>query len=729
VNELPSLLGDLEGATDCSFALAPVLADDIDNELIQVRLGIAHSLHAALCSKHPHAAAHGLRVALSCSAWAHVMELVGDERNALEVAALLHDVGIIGVPDRILHKSGPLDHDEAEIMGRARSWTTRILSSACASRDVLEIVENVGAWYDGTRSGFRLVGDQIPRGARMLGIVEAFDAMTTDHVFRRAMCRETALSELFAFAGTQFDPELVKRFVELDCCDGPEVRREVASRWLRSVDTFDSNSFWKLNAPVGETGQSGEGHMFHRRLMDNMHDAVIFVDADLRIVRWNHGAERLTGIPGNIVCKRQWVPALLEMRNEKGDPVTEDDCPVTCVVESGVQSLRRLTISGRSGRLVSVDNHTIPVVADDGTILGAILILHDASPEASLEKRCETLHEKATLDPLTQVANRAEFDRVHASFVAQHKERTDPFSLMICDLDRFKQVNDNYGHQAGDDAIKSLATLLKNCCRPGDLVARYGGEEFVMLCVNCDNATATDRAEQIRKALSQMPQPKLDGRPVTASFGVTEIQPGDTAETMLRRADRALLMAKNRGRNAVVQLGSGSRVDVSPQHEKRKRPRKRRAEKRSHLKLEQELITPVPIQLAIEKLRGFIADHQAKVIAIDGNHVKLQIDDGSGMLRRRNDRPMTFLVDLQLEEEQVEKPRKETPGSTQIPQTKIRVSVVPRKSRDRRRADVTGRAREVLASFRSYLMANIASESTTKLQIARSFLFPWLTKG
>ena len=78
----------------------------------------------------------------------------------------------------------------------------------------------------------------------------------------------------------------------------------------------------------------------------------------------------------------------------------------------------------------------------------------------------------------------------------------------MCDIDRFKLVNDTYGHQAGDEAIKSLATLLKSACHPGDLVARYGGEEFVMLCADCDNATAARRAEQIRKALSRLPQPK-----------------------------------------------------------------------------------------------------------------------------------------------------------------------------------------------------------------------------
>ena len=140
---------------------------------------------------------------------------------------------------------------------------------------------------------------------------------------------------------------------------------------------------------------------------------------------------------------------------------------------------------------------------------------------------------------MTQVANRAEFDRVHELFVEAHQQQQVPCSLLMCDMDHFKSVNDTWGHQAGDEAIKSLTILLKGACRPGDLVARYGGEEFVMLCADCDNAAAARRAEQVRIALSQMRQPKMEGHTITVSFGVTEIQPGDTAETMLRRADRA----------------------------------------------------------------------------------------------------------------------------------------------------------------------------------------------
>ncbi len=304
--------------------------------------------------------------------------------------------------------------------------------------------------------------------------------------------------------------------------------------------------------------------LFQGRLLDNMYDAVVFIDAAGRVVLWNRGAERLTGVAGASIRGQLWQAELLGLSDEKGRAISEAECPVQTAIRCGAQSLRRLTIRGRGQRPVAVDAHAIPVINEQGVSQGAILLFHDASSETSLEQQCQSLHEKATKDPLTQVANRAEFDRVHAMFVAAHQQQHVPCSLMMCDLDRFKLVNDTFGHQAGDAAIQCLASLLKSSCRPGDLVARYGGEEFVLLCADCDNASATRRAEQIRKALSQIPQPKLDGRTVTVSFGVTEIQPGDTPETMLRRADRALLTAKANGRNTVVQLGSGSSREMTP---------------------------------------------------------------------------------------------------------------------------------------------------------------------
>ena len=726
--ELHALLRELEAVTAASHTLPPVFSEAVDDQLVHIRLGVAASLFAALQCKNAATAGHALRVALTSSAWGLKMDLPEAERYAIEVAALLHDVGVIGAPDHILLKAGTLDSDEAAVMIRARKMSLDILRHSCTSPQVLEIVENISAWYDGSREDAPLRGRQIPLGAKMIAIVEAFDSITTDLVYRPARSQERAMAELFECSGTQFDPELVQQFAEFRQGDQTAIHWEVAHRWLRSLEPGMVDSFWELS-PIPPLGmEPDDDALFHGRLLDNMYDAAVFIDAAGRVTLWNRGTERLTGVAGVSVRGQMWHPELLGLSDEKGRTINEADCPVHTAIRCGVQSLRRLTILGRGHRPVAVDAHAIPVIDQQGVSQGAILLFHDASSETSLEQRCQSLHEKATKDPMTQVANRAEFDRVHAMFVATHQQQHMPCSLMMCDLDRFKLVNDTYGHQAGDEAIKYLASLLKSSCRPGDLVARYGGEEFVLLCADCDNTAATRRAEQIRKAFSQIAQPKMNGRAVTVSFGVTEIQPGDTPETMLRRADRALLMAKVHGRNSVVQLGTGGggeTIQMRPASWFFSPARPKEL-------LRQDLITPVPIKIAIEKLRGFVADHQAKIVAIDGSRVRLEIEDKpASRFRRLTDRSVAFWVDVSFEEEQLQRDREgsERPFGGGTTRTKIRVTVSPRRNRDRRRDDVTARARQVLMSFRSYLMASEDdSVPLGALMRAKRMLAPWLVK-
>ncbi|MGA2620350.1 MAG: diguanylate cyclase [Thermoguttaceae bacterium] len=728
--ELGTLLKQLDGTLPAQDGLAGSGTAAGDDQLAKRRLGIAGSLYAALQCKHEATAAHSMRVALTCSAWAATRDMDERGREQLEIAALLHDVGVIGAPDRILLKPGRLDADEVGVMLRSRAMGLEILRRSCSSTEILAIVEYATAWYDGSRGRGPLCGEQLPLAARMIAVAEAYDAMTSDHVYRAAMSQERATAELFRCAGTQFDPQLVEQFVELERGDRTRLFQEVADRWLLALDPRMANCYWDFQGGSPAMLPGIDPVVFQAKLLENMYDAVIFVDARGQVTLWNHGAERLTGIAGANIRQKQWHPMVLNLIDEKGQPITDDDCPVLSAIRSGVQSLRRLTLWGRNERCVAVDSHTVPVIADNGNTQGAIVLLHDASSETSLEQRCQSLAEKATRDPLTQVANRAEFDRVHVMFVAAHQQQHIPCSLLMCDLDNFKAVNDTHGHQAGDEAIKSLAALLKGACRPGDLVARYGGEEFVMLCADCDNATASRRAEHVRNALAQMPQPKMGDRTVTVSFGVTEVQPGDTPETMLRRADRALLTAKQNGRNRVVQLGTGA--SAKPEEAGGGWFRHAASAEPTTL-VEQTLVTPVPLQMAIEKLRGFVADHEARILNIDGNQVQLEISERSaGPLRRLTDRPVIFQLHLRLEEQRMNGKGDSGPAGGVL-RTRIKIAVSLRRNRDRRRKDVVDRARQVLTSFRSYLMAIPEEQDRVPQRGAlgkvKNILPPWLGGG
>ncbi len=552
VSEISVLLNSLdEAAAESGHSLAASRTNLHEAKLVQARLGMASGLYTALRAKHPQSASHSLRVALGCSSWATVLQLDDETRDLLEVAALLHDVGKVGVPEKVLLKPGRLTPEEAALMSRHAPLTMEVLASSGAPQNLLQIVHYSRAWFNGNGRNQDRQGEDLPLASRMLSIVDAFDSMTTDQLYRPARSRERALAELFECAGDQFDPNLVQQFQSLFSQNQNLLTDELARRWLHRLPKEGSLVPWTVAEcdrpdPTSQQTAYSITALFEKKLIDNMHDGVVFVDSQSTILLWNTGVERLTGVSSIAACGRTLLPSLMDMCNSREQRVANEECPVAHAISTGVQWLGRVSVMGRQGHHVAVDLHAIPVRSVDGAIHGVTVLLHDVSSETSLEEKCQALHAQVAKDPMTQVANRAEFDRMLNNFVAAHQESNLPCSLIMSDLDHFKSINDTYGHQAGDAAIITFASLLKTMCRSGDLVARYGGEEFAVLCADCTNSAATIKAESIRKALSEVKQRDLCNVAITASFGVTELQTGDTPKTMLRRADRASYRPKIR---------------------------------------------------------------------------------------------------------------------------------------------------------------------------------------
>ena len=160
----------------------------------------------------------------------------------------------------------------------------------------------------------------------------------------------------------------------------------------------------------------------------------------------------------------------------------------------------------------------------------------------------------ATIDPLTNVYNRRYMYSYLTDQVQKAKENNTPLSVALFDIDKFKALNDTYGHLLGDEVLKSLSRILKNSCRPGEIVARYGGEEFILILPGADKTTAYNRANEIRECIEQsylspeLPQDK----PVTISGGVSTYSEGITEEQLVAYADENLYEAKESGRNRIV---------------------------------------------------------------------------------------------------------------------------------------------------------------------------------
>ena len=679
-----------------------------ENQLALVRLGMATSLFYALRTKHAPTAVHSLRVALSCSAWAERLRLSDEERDRIEVAALLHDLGKVGVPDRILRKPGKLTVDEQLTMDCCPELGCEILRGCTSDQELLSIVRFSAAWFDSRRRGESTTEEKLPLGARMLAIANAFDAMTTDSVYRRAMSRERAVQQLMEGSGTQFDPELTIDFSRM-LEERPEMLQGVVvNRWLQQLRPDAGENLWTGSAPLTnvENETTRRETLFHQQLLGSIKDGVVFTDGEGTVTQWNAVMRRLTGIEEHAIVGQTWNTAGVGLKH-KAQLV--DDCPVTDCLRSGIMVAKTMKIESPGRDPIPVSVQVTPVVGEKPGVYGTVIVVKDLSDQTHLEEKIETLHQRSTLDPLTGVSNRAHFDEKIKELTQATIGGGPSFSLIICDIDHFKRVNDVHGHPAGDEALISFAAILSEHSREGDLVARYGGEEFLLLAVSCDNATAANRAEAIRAALESTPLKALSGEPVTASFGVTEFQEGDSGETVLARADRALLKAKDNGRNRVIQLGTGKHVDYSD-----KQPAKRGwlgwlGGHESGRQNDVDILTPVPIDLAIEKLRGFIADHGAEIVNVSESQLSLKVN---GVCttggRRRVDHQIALNVKLTLSETIPD--RDQDQKWKQTKQTKVHVHVTPLRNRDRRNRVLKTCVDQLVVSLRSYLMGKIVED-------------------
>ena len=186
---------------------------------------------------------------------------------------------------------------------------------------------------------------------------------------------------------------------------------------------------------------------------------------------------------------------------------------------------------------------------------------HDAELAAArsqisdLQDELLELRESAFLDHLTGLANRRRFDSALELAVHEGHERG-PLSLVICDLDHFKRINDGFGHAVGDSVLKQFARLLRQNVQGKDTAARFGGEEFALILPRTERLGARHVAERVRQELAARAFVVSGSRKrlgtVTASLGVAEWRRGETGADLIARADAALYKAKNSGRNRVI---------------------------------------------------------------------------------------------------------------------------------------------------------------------------------
>ncbi len=371
-------------------------------------------------------------------------------------------------------------------------------------------------------------------------------------------------------------------------------------------------------------------------LFSCLREGVVFVDRDYVIRTWSNSTELITSVPESETVGYAIRPCVLNLHSVHGDPVADEHCPVAACMQTGKIRRGDFRIVGRSGRDVKVELTATPVIDENNVVQGCVILLHDTSIQLDLQKQLRDLYEISVLDPLTQVANRGEFERVLAESIRTSRLSGEYSTcLIICDIDYFKSINDNFNHHVGDQALIAFAGQLKEIVRSEDLVCRYGGEEFVVLCADCDINSAIGRAEEIRASLESRPQTMLNGKCITASFGVSDLRPHDTATDFFVRADSALLKAKELGRNRVVAASDSKgnklkSVDATSVSGVEWRVKSRKA------LVSEEYVTQTPVTVLVEKLRGFIFEHDADIRQVESDFasIEIEIEDPANYARR-----------------------------------------------------------------------------------------------
>ncbi len=583
-----------------------------DQELLEgvIDSGVLRSLLSALHFRDPGTLHHVRRTANVATSLARFLGWEGRHLKILEVAALLHDMGKVGVPDNVLFKPTALSPDEAELMLLHGNIGLDVLQACRVDPLVLEFIGSTHTYSEGATSRFRNI-NEVPMGARILTIADAYDSLRTEQAYRPGKKHAEVMAILGQNSGTQFDGNIVSALGR--CCQdhGPTDYEPGVSN-----PGLNANGLGPLEALEAST----LCHIFnHLYLLESLYDGFYLIDSDMRVVVWNRGMDRLLGRSATEMLNRTWTDRELSFTDLKGKSLGEDELPLQRVLTTGRSVTVSLSARHANGDSKEIELQTVPLLDTEQRLYGVAGIVRDLARAGRKPQDFRELRNAATRDPLTLLANRGELETQLAVHLADQlrSPQANPFSVIFVDVDHFKSINDNYGHSVGDKVLVDLARLMQKEMYSGEVVARYGGEEFVILCPDADLETAFTRAERLRISVSKMKLAEMPGRGLTASLGVSRYEEGDSVDSLLRRADQALYLSKHGGRNRTNSLtlaqARGARENNDGPTDK------------DPLIFRAEFDALVSNDMVIYKLGGFITDNDTKLVKVTQTQVIMHV--------------------------------------------------------------------------------------------------------
>ena len=524
----------------------------LHEEVKRLHLGNLRALSSALSAKDYYTLGHASRVAAYAAMLGRELEWPAEGLEALENAAFLHDIGKIGVSDRVLLKAGPLTSEEWELVRQHPGISAEIVRPLFEP-DLVAGVRHHHERFDGRGYPDGLAGEEIPIVARAMCVVDCYDAMSCQRPYRQALSYGQCLAELWRCSGTQFDPAMVKAFRRV-LQRLKRQRARVLDLATQAAQLVDPAAHALLRTRADEERPEHAQMVGALRELRDSNPPVRFITSFAI-----HGEQCVTVLDSGEAesdasrCGDPWLPEdelarVLAGKSLLANVLNADDYGVWV---SGIAPVR-----DAGGRVVAAVTVDAPAIESSGRAVQGDRSQTLAAMLRAAAIRFSRAEVEAITDGLTGLYNHRYLHERLEEELERARLRTSPLSLLFCDCDQFKSYNDDYGHKAGDAALSRVARIIEANSRRTDLAARYGGEEFVLALVDTDAAGAHAVAETIRAEIEAVSAGH--GRPLTVSIGIaTSPDDASARDELLDKADWAMYAAKRAGRNHVLAFSDG----------------------------------------------------------------------------------------------------------------------------------------------------------------------------
>lgn len=564
---------------------------DHAEEMASLHLRTIEALALAIDAKDQTTHDHLERVQVYAVELGKDLGLDQEHMEAIRAASLLHDIGKLAVPEHIISKPGRLTPEEFEKMKIHPVVGAEILERVQFPYPVVPMVRYHHEKWDGTGYPEGLKGEAIPIGARILSAVDCLDALATDRQYRKALPLDQAIAVVVQEAGRAFDPRIVevlaRRYVELEQLAGKhhieplklstDIRIEAGAA---PAAGFEASSI----TPAGRAVRGGEQPEFLAKIAAARQEAQALFEVAQSLGNSLSLDETLSVL--SVRLKRIVPHDSLAVYIKRGDVLVPEfvsgdnfrlfsalEIPIGQGLSGWVAENAKPILNGNPSVEPGYLNDTtkfstlrsalaVPLEGVNGVV--GVLSLYTSERDAftrdnlrvmlavssklglSIENalRYRQAETSATTDFLTDLPNARSLFLHLDGEISRSRRSNETLAALVCDMDNFKQINDQYGHLEGNKVLKVVARALRGRCRDSDYVARMGGDEFVVVIPGLRGAALNQRLEQLRAFAIEEGRLQT-GLDLSISIGHAVFpDDGDNAEALLAAADRIMYKAK-----------------------------------------------------------------------------------------------------------------------------------------------------------------------------------------